>query len=865
MRMPAGKFGLALTLVGAFLFASCGGGGSGGGSESTSSGEGSSNSSLVLIDTSVSGLVGVSLNQIIVFEFSDDLDPDTVRPDTIRIRQGPDYGKQVPGDFRVDGNIVRFYPRLPVMADLSDAGLQPGRPYRITLPGSPAVATVRSWTGEHIGSTVSLDFSTQEASAAGVFIDNFLDPLPPTVVSVNPPDNATGVPADSEIILTMNRRPLHPATVTDGNIRLWMETRQGVTQNRPMPIEPVLEQTHETVRIRINPSFPLADEATYRIEVNRRVQDLVGNDVVPPGNQSMFVSRFSVRDEPFRYASVSLTFDEVEKSKYMDEVNTTASWNESEPDALAALFTVAGGNGTAGDLRPTANIQLDPTDFKRGVEVMTDEKNVDYDVYNFRAIDIPDGVTVRFSQRPGGPNRPIALLALKNIVIAGTLTVSGGNGENGEGTVYSTSSIPLARGGAAGPGGGDGSNNDTGPECFSPPVMSAKDVPYGGGGGKGGEFGTYRYSYYSSSTYYYRYAYSYTSGGGGGGGSRTSGTAGEAGTYPSAGYYGEGGKGGLSAQMRGFGLNYERVPNVGGAGGGAGGKGFYDYYYYSAGYTSRSQYYGGAGAGGGGGGGIRVQGAGDVTIKGTGRILADGGTGGNAGQYYVYSGGAGGGGAGGSVKVVATGQVYLESGATISVTGGSGGIYNGTYTYYHAGLGGRGGVGYIRFEAIEDENTPGKALVNGVSGSKLTYAPPSTGTFAPMGGGAPSVGQTLWVNLGVYDPVMQKPNASDIVATLYNDSMSIDVQMAIEDPNNLGHPDLSGLDLFDQDKDGETDDSIDLNKVSDWVGFNSIQSLNTPMRHYQFIRLRVTFQLDDGQTADQPLPFLDLLRIRFGF
>ena len=56
------------------------------------------------------------------------------------------------------------------------------------------------------------------------------------------------------------------------------------------------------------------------------------------------------------------------------------------------------------------------------------------------------------------------------------------------------------------------------------------------------------------------------------------------------------------------------------------------------------------------------------------------------------------------MKLVATGQVHLESGATISVVGGEGGIYTGTYTYYHAGLGGDGGMGYIRLEAVEDES-----------------------------------------------------------------------------------------------------------------------------------------------------------------
>ena len=856
------RYGFLFALGGALLFAACGGGGGG------SSSDASAASPLVLIDASVSGTDGVPINEIIRFEFSVDLDPDTVRPDTIRIRQGPDYGKQVAGTYRVDGNRVEFFPRLPVLADLSDSGFQPGTPYRITLPGTPEVATVRSFANDHITQTVTLDFQTADASAAGLFRDNFLDPLPPTILFVNPPDGATDVPADGDITLTFNRRPLNPGTVTDTNIRLFMQERGGEILNRVIPINLVLTQNHESVQVRVVPKFPLADVATYRLEVNRRLQDLVGNDVQPPGGQSLYESTFTVRDEPFRTTSISLTFNEADRVEFMDENETIASWNEVVPDAVAAIFTAAGGNGRAGDLKPTASQTFQPEDFTRGIEVMTID-NVETDVYNFRTIEIPAGVQVRFTQRKGGPNRPILLLSLKNVQISGTLNVSGGNGVKGE-TVYTSSAIPAGPGGKAGPGGGDGADRDDGPVISPFPYKNGDDVFYGGGGGKGGGGGSYNYSYYyaySSYTYYYRYAYGYASGGGGGGGNRTRGQDGEAGTYPSSGYFGLGGDGGKTSFERGFGYNFERRPNVGGGGGAAGGKGFYDYYYYynSGGYsyTSRSQYLGGAGSGGGGGGGIAVQSAGDVKIAGTGAILADGGIGGDTMYYYAYGGGGGGGGAGGSVKVAATGQVFLDPGATISVTGGAGGIFTGTYTYYTPGLGGAGGQGYIRFEALEDENAPGKAFVNGVATSNLTYAPPSVGTFAPQGGGAPSVVQTLWMNLGVIDPVMAKLAPTDIIATTYNDTMSIFVQMAIEDPQNLGNPDLSDLDFLDQDKDGETNDTKNPATLSEWVPLSSIPTLNG--RHYQFLRIRVIFQLDPGQVASDPLPYLDLLSFPYGF
>jgi hypothetical protein len=506
-------------------------------------------------------------------------------------------------------------------------------------------------------------------------------------------------------------------------------------------------------------------------------------------------------------------------------------------DALAALFTVAGGNGTGGDLSPISNRQFDPADFPRGHEVLT-EDGVEYDVYNFRSITIPSNVVVRFVGDSN--NRPVKLLSLKPIIIDGTLTVAGGDGENGDGTTYS-SKLEQRIGGNGGPGGTDGADtwNSTKTAVQDTKPVNAENVPFGGEGGRGGTVSGYTY-------------YSW-SGGGGGGGSRTPGKNGTDGGYTSSSSYnGSGGKGGKSTEQRGYDANLERTPNVGGAGGGAGGMG----YYYSTPYRQDG------GSGGGGGGGITIQGASTVQIGSTGKILANGGIGGNN-QGQSYYGAAGGGGAGGSILIRATGTLVFGPGATLDVSGGQGGLYTNTYSYYYGGEGGDGGIGYIRLEAREDENSPGKPLISGESGLVATYPNYSTGTFAPMGAGAPSVGQTLWENLGVFDPTMLKPKAEDIVATLYNDQMTIEVQMAVEDQNNIGNPNLNAMDVTDSDKDGEYDDTLDPTRLSEWTLLSNITSLNG--NGFQYIRTRVTFQLDATQTADHPLPYLEYLQIRFQF
>ena len=822
-------FGIFLCL-GALALASCGGGGGGTGGVSGIETAGT----LVLVDMSVGGFDGVALNEILRFDFSEDLDPDTVRPDTIRIREGPNYGLQVPGEYLVDGNQVYFFPKLPVLSDLSDSGLQPGTHYRCILPGAPTVATVRNYEGNRLPEDEEATFQTAVTGSPNLFIDNFLDPLPAQVLFVNPNDGATEVPASSTITLTCNRRPLNPGTVTSGNIYLTMLSRQGQPVNRPVSGAPFLSQSYDSVVIEFRPTYPLADEATYRLNVDRRVQDLVGNDVQP------FTSTFTIRNEPFRYHAFTLNYTEAEKLAYMDEDTSTASWNEDVPNALAALFTAAGGNGTAGDLIVNKNMNVRPRDFPRGAGIELDSDGYYYVIYNFRTFQVNASRTVRFSQNTSSDsdNIPVKVVALKSIAINGSITVTGGRGVDGEATA-TNSKVTPANGGNSGPGGGDGAARYSGSAPWtSIPEMDGDDVVFEGvtysTGGLGGE-GPSNPTYYS------------LGGGAGGGGARTDGKAGTDGGYNQAAWRGVGGKGG-----KGYPANYDRKPNVGGAGGGAGALGGMAY----SSYNWRN----GAGTGGGGGGSITIQSAGDVRIGNTGGILAAGGGGGGT-TPYAYYGGAGGGGGGGSVLVRATGVLTLDPAAQIDVAGGPGGLYLYTSTNYKGGEGGEGGTGYIRLEAMRDDplDTP---VIEGIATAQLTYLP-SLGLYEPQGGGAPSIGQTVWANLGVFDPSMIKPGIDDVIAEVYNDTMIIEVQMAIEDANNLGNPYLGDMDITDSNNNGEYDDSVNENTLSNWTKIANIETLNG--HGYQYLRTRVTFQLSDDQTVDAPLPFLNRLTLPFKF
>src|SRR2546421_12242174 len=116
----------------------------------------------------------------------------------------------------------------------------------------------------------------------------------------------------------------------------------------------------------------------------------------------------------------------------------------------AAAFS-SGSDGSYGPLNITSNTTLDLG--SNGI-------------FNCTTITVGSGATLTFNRNP--LNTPVYLLATSNVVIDGSIDVSGKVGSN----------IPAFRG-EGGPGGFDGGNPGLGPDV--PPGAG-----YGPGGGKGG-------------------------------------------------------------------------------------------------------------------------------------------------------------------------------------------------------------------------------------------------------------------------------------------------------------------------------------------------------------------------------------------
>jgi hypothetical protein len=362
-------------------------------------------------------------------------------------------------------------------------------------------------------------------------------------------------------------------------------------------------------------------------------------------------------------------------------------------------------------------------------------------VHLFTTINIPAGVVV-YVGGEGGASGTLDLEATGAVVINGTIDVSGGPGTQNTITSQSTDAGRAGSGGFTGepyesavgsaacafiagnPGTlGDAVSGSPG-TCTVLSTTACVDMmdpsallftsPIAAYGGGGGVFTGYR-AYGSGgggaaggapgalgAPFSGEQDCSGASGGGGavggnggaGGGAPYNGTAGALGQTQCAGiqngappaYVGGGGGGSIGAAAASD-LAVSTTFQTGSSGGGG-----------SADYLDRPVY-GGTSGGGGAGGALKV--ASPVSITVGGRLLANGGLGGDA---FIGSeapncdpqpGAAGGGGSGG-VIYLSSPSLTVSSGATISAAGGAGGAGS---EFASGGGGGAGGLGRIRVSA----------------------------------------------------------------------------------------------------------------------------------------------------------------------
>ncbi len=330
-------------------------------------------------------------------------------------------------------------------------------------------------------------------------------------------------------------------------------------------------------------------------------------------------------------------------------------------------------------------------------------------IFNFTNVNIPAGVTVTFTKNAA--NTPVSILATGNVVINGTIDVTGGASANVNGD--SDDGQP----GIGGPGGFDGGRGG----IFS---FSGGSTGLGLGGGERGVGKANAFSRLGCA--------------GGGGGYATAGNSPSSGTAPNQctnSNIGVGGGTYGSARL---------LPVLTGGSGGGGASG-----------GER-----GLGSGGGGGGGaILVSATGTVTING--EINANGG---NSGSLIPLpsstQGATGGGGSGGAIRIVAS---TINGSGNLTAVGGIAWSGNGAGG---SQVGGNGGEGRIRLEAelLQWSQLTTPILTSGVPSPSFAPNIPSI-VIASVGGIAVPAAPT-----GVNDVTLpdDTPNPVDVVFNTSN-------------------------------------------------------------------------------------------------
>ncbi len=137
----------------------------------------------------------VSINEELVFHFSDELDRTSVNAATVRILDP--QGLPARGRLRVDRSSLHFEPDLPRQSDVSDGGLRANVAYVVELAGFPRPDGLRSRDQEPLVATLRLPFRTTDGSGPSPL---FVDLFPPAPFPLTPLSERIG-PLDPIVLV----------------------------------------------------------------------------------------------------------------------------------------------------------------------------------------------------------------------------------------------------------------------------------------------------------------------------------------------------------------------------------------------------------------------------------------------------------------------------------------------------------------------------------------------------------------------------------------------------------------------------------------------------------------------------------------
>jgi len=520
---------IGLATVGCTGGGSSSGGGAGGGT-STSNFE-------VQSISVVSGAIW-EVNRPIDITFTQDLDFTTVSLNTISISSLS--GLPATGTFTLLGpRTVRFQPTCPTQADSSDAGLVPGsQPYSLVVQGSLSSAgvTVLSMTGEHIETSLAVNFTTP-ALGGDIFVDT--QPGPPLAIvrgkdgvslteanatyleiggdpmnriyfewdamlqqGVLPPGtlvpiNHYSIQSNQVAVVVHINQAVDPAdtNITPNRAKLSYRNSAGLWNDLGTRVSLDENCTESGAALRLAPQGILPQGSEIRVDISEGFSDLAGNatfidtvnfanmlsdisydpgTMTPGADGDEILEAFATSgDDPDSLEDAAAAF-----------LTPQASWGGGR---LVAAFDFAGTGGSGGDfdwrLPAGQTFILDTTSasITGGPNFQaTTIQAVINGVIDVRDMHVPASAVLVIQ----GPN-PCTILASGTVLIEGRIEING-TSSRGVGTLNTTN---LPEPGASGQGGG----GDGGTASF----LTTQSTPRGGagfgafnvnsGGGQGGE------------------------------------------------------------------------------------------------------------------------------------------------------------------------------------------------------------------------------------------------------------------------------------------------------------------------------------------------------------------------------------------
>lgn len=465
-----------LSLSSLALLAACSGGGGTAGSSSTGG-------SFLALRTEPNDNATLFLNDSVRIDFSQPIDFSTVNLSTVSFQVLDGFGaviaEPVAGSFAIGtspgdaaaGRRLLFEPRLPTNDQFNNGGFRPGRSYIVQLVGGSAVngTILRDTRGRPLETAVSFRFNTANGgSASQLFRDTILGGPRRVGLQLTPAPDQTGAVQLNELgskgleVRLRFDQPLNPSSANvpvaiptdpltrspNNRGRVYLEYDDPVFgENVWLPADTELEVNAVAgATLVLRPLGVLPNNAVVRVIVERTLEDISGESNVANSAFNRVFGTFRTR------RAYDQQFDAVVQDFLAtSQIDLSAAFPEPVaevgPGYVKAGFDFEGSTTNA-EFEPAVPETILNTDFT----VVTPKEGAPLNVaggkFNFRNVRIPPGRTVR-----GTGSKPLVFLVTGSFVVEGTLSVRGGDGARV--TTSGNANVPKP-GGAGVCGGGDG-------------------------------------------------------------------------------------------------------------------------------------------------------------------------------------------------------------------------------------------------------------------------------------------------------------------------------------------------------------------------------------------------------------------------